>query len=124
MGAPSTFSPPASSTAPPFKVAYSYRRTPTDRSQYIHRSGTALVAVLDEDAGVEFVPNRIYLSHAQTPGGVTGTSGGGGQEEQVLQELQRVCSDRAGLEKLWQSFVPRVGEAKTCAPEEPEAGME
>jgi hypothetical protein len=58
LGADSTF--PSS-----LEIRYSYRRTPTPHSQFIHRSGSVLVSIFEDDkgAGLAYAPNRIFASH-------------------------------------------------------------
>lgn len=85
------------------EVRYSYRRS-SNHSQYIHRSGSVLVAILGGEAGFAFVPNRIYLSHS------TPTT----RPEDVLAQLISLCSDAERLTALWdeggKSFERGLGE--------------
>lgn len=91
LGADSTF--PSD-----IEVQYSYRRTPTLHSQYIHRSGTVLVSILPEeddpnDSGrLAFAcsPNRIWTSHHPELDG-----------EEPLRRLRQVCADEDELRKLY-----------------------
>lgn len=71
-------------------VQYSYRRTTTDHSQYIHRSGTLLVAILGGAEGFAFMPNRIFTSHSE---GLT--------PDDVIVKLVGLCRNTDALEKLW-----------------------
>lgn len=81
-------------------VQYSYRRTPTTHSQYIHRSGTLLVAILGGQDGFVFIPNRIFTSHTT----------GGTRPEEPMAELIGLCGDSTALGKLWVSLSPKKGE--------------
>ncbi|KAL8286984.1 hypothetical protein RQP46_003990 [Phenoliferia psychrophenolica] len=80
-------------------VQYSYRRNPAPRSQYIHRTGTLLVSILGGEQGFNYVPNRIFLSHA--PGPITA--------EDVVKSLVELCSDETRLEELWKKLTPAAG---------------
>ncbi|KAK4705317.1 hypothetical protein P7C70_g888, partial [Phenoliferia sp. Uapishka_3] len=83
-------------------VQYSYRRNATNRSQYIHRSGTLLVSILGGKEGFNYVPNRIFVSHS--PGKTT--------VEDVVAELESLCGDAERLEKLWKELAPAVKEER------------
>jgi hypothetical protein len=109
IGADSTF--PSSQ----LNVSYSYRRTNSVHSQYIHRSGTALVSILHEadpstviDVGsarrrtkFAYVPNRIYICHSTREKS---------RETEVGRALKRICEDRDELTRLWESFRPAIKE--------------
>jgi hypothetical protein len=71
-------------------VQYSYRRAPTAQSQFIHRSGTLLVAILGGSDRFAFIPNRIFTSHSQ-----------GATPDEARSELLRACRDEKRLEALW-----------------------
>ncbi|GAA6011342.1 hypothetical protein JCM10207_008307 [Rhodosporidiobolus poonsookiae] len=92
LGADSTF--PSS-----IDVQYSYRRTPTRNSQFIHRSGSLLVSIFEDDEGpgLAYAPNRIYTSHKPDadPG-------------KVVEQLERMCADADRLEAFWREVDERV----------------
>ncbi|SGY46236.1 BQ5605_C001g00401 [Microbotryum silenes-dioicae] len=71
-------------------VQYSYKRSPSPRSQYIHRSGTVLVAILGDRRGLAIVANRIYLSHRPQA-----------KDEDPTQELVELCGDLQKLRAMW-----------------------
>ncbi|KAG0667651.1 vacuolar membrane-associated protein iml1 [Rhodotorula mucilaginosa] len=79
-------------------VEYSYRRTPTVHSQYIHRSGTVLVSIFpDEDDPAEpgrlaiaCSPNRIWTSHHPEL-----------DSQEPLRRLREVCADANELQRLY-----------------------
>lgn len=79
-------------------MQYSYRRTAAPRSQYVHRTGTLLVSILGGADGFSVVPNRIFLSH----------SAGLAKAEDVQRDLERLCGDQKGLERLWGELRPVV----------------
>lgn len=89
----------ADSTFPPsIDVHYSYHRYPTTHSEYIHRSGTLLVAILDAGdddgdgvAGFAYMPNRIFTSHREEA-----------DPDVASGELVRLCRDKERLEALWE----------------------
>lgn len=87
-------------------VQYSYRRAPTSQSQFIHRSGTLLVAILGGEDGFAYMPNRIFTSHAQ-----------GLKPDEAMSELVRICSDEKRLEELWKQLQSEV-EVKVPTEEE------
>lgn len=76
-------------------VQYSYRRTPTLHSQYIHRNGTTLVSIFpdEDDAGrLAFAcsPNRIWTSHHPEL-----------DSETPMRQLRAVCADAEELRRLY-----------------------
>ncbi|GAA5948734.1 hypothetical protein JCM21900_005277 [Sporobolomyces salmonicolor] len=89
LGADSTF--PAD-----VDVQYSYRRTPTLHSQFIHRSGAVLVSILadddDDGPGFAYAPNRIFTSHHPEV-----------DEKEPVRRLVELCEDEGRLKEFWQS---------------------
>ncbi|GAA5913391.1 hypothetical protein JCM6882_004107 [Rhodosporidiobolus microsporus] len=85
LGADSTF--PST-----IDVQYSYRRTPTPHSQFIHRTGSVLVSIFEDDEGPGFAyaPNRIYTSHHPEVNPV-----------EVVRRLLEVCVDEEHLSSFW-----------------------
>ncbi|GAA5976045.1 hypothetical protein JCM10908_005367 [Rhodotorula pacifica] len=79
-------------------VQYSYRRTPTVHSQYIHRSGTVLVSIFPDEGDpaapgrLAFAcsPNRIWTSHHPEL-----------DSQGPLRQLREVCADAAELQRLY-----------------------
>lgn len=89
-------------------MQYSYRRSSTTHSQYIHRSGTLLVAILGGEEGFAFMPNRIFTSHTE---GVT--------PDDVIVKLVGLCHNKDALEKLWARVQSELEEERRGdAPEE------
>lgn len=78
--------------SPEIDPQYSYRRSSTTYSQYIHRSGTLLVSIIGGSDGFACVPNRIFNSHSDQAVG---------SEMAVMDSLKRLCEDEAALRKLW-----------------------
>ncbi|GAA5884837.1 hypothetical protein JCM16303_007295 [Sporobolomyces ruberrimus] len=84
------------STFPPHLVAqYSYRRSLVHNSQFIHRTGAALVSILSEEDGPGFayVPNRIFTSHHPAI-----------DENEPARKLIDLCRDEKRLGRLWDSY--------------------
>lgn len=48
---------------PNIEAEYSYRKTPFEFTQFIHRSGTCFVQCLGGEEGFLFLKNRLFLSH-------------------------------------------------------------
>ncbi|KAJ3194580.1 vacuolar membrane-associated protein iml1, partial [Irineochytrium annulatum] len=64
---------------PPSSTTSSFRRAPYIRTQYVHRSGTAFVQILEAGKGFFWVNNRLHLTASSgLRGGVAGAGGGGG----------------------------------------------
>jgi hypothetical protein len=83
----------ADSTFPPsIDVQYSYRRTATLHSQYIHRSGTILVSIMEDEEGPLFAyaPNRIFTTHNPTL-----------DRDEPVKRLKEVCADAELLRRLY-----------------------
>ncbi|GAA5914304.1 GTPase-activating protein IML1 [Sporobolomyces salmoneus] len=82
---------------------YSYRRAPVLHSQYIHRSGSAIVSILaareQEDGdgdgiiGFAYVPNRIFTSHHPAI-----------DEDEPKRMLESLCRDEERLKEIWEEF--------------------
>lgn len=97
----------ADSTFPPdIDVRYSYRRQPTLRSQFIHRSGTMLLSVLEPGdvdgaaSGFAFVANQNYILHKGELGP---------RYEALVEELRSVCADGERLERFWAEARAQAG---------------
>ncbi|GAA6059725.1 hypothetical protein JCM10212_000253 [Sporobolomyces blumeae] len=75
-------------------VVYSYRRTATRQSQFIHRSGAGIASILAQEDGIGFayVPNRIFTSHHPSI-----------DEDAPLRRLRDLCADADRLAELWSS---------------------
>ncbi|GAA5869052.1 hypothetical protein JCM3774_002461 [Rhodotorula dairenensis] len=79
-------------------VEYSYRRTPTFHSQYIHRTGTVLVSIFPDESDpaepgrLAFAcsPNRIWTSHHPEL-----------DSQEPLRRLREVCADADELQRLY-----------------------
>ncbi|KAK4331647.1 Vacuolar membrane-associated protein IML1 [Rhodotorula toruloides] len=83
----------ADSTFPPsIEVQYSYRRTATLHSQYIHRSGTILVSIMEDEEGPLFAyaPNRIFTTHNPIL-----------DRDEPVKRLKEVCADAELLRRLY-----------------------
>ncbi|KAM0788563.1 hypothetical protein ACM66B_001688 [Microbotryomycetes sp. NB124-2] len=72
-------------------VRYSYRREPTLHSEYIHRSGSVLVAIVGGRQGFAYMPNRIYTSHHPD----------GARPEDAIAQLVGLCQNRLALSRFW-----------------------
>ncbi|KAK4050900.1 vacuolar membrane-associated protein iml1 [Microbotryomycetes sp. JL221] len=82
----------ADSTFPPdVDVRYSYRREPTLHSEYIHRSGSVLVAIVGGRSGFAYMPNRIYTSHHPD----------GARPEDAIAQLVGLCQNPSALSRFW-----------------------
>lgn len=96
VGADSTFS-------NDIDVQYSYHRSPTVHSEYIHRSGALLVAVLGGQEGFAYMPNRIYTSHLSNANTATASAV---RPEEPMAALIGLCSNAQALDKLWSQVAP------------------
>jgi DEP domain-containing protein 5 len=80
-------------------VYYSYRRSPFQYSQFVHRSGIAFVQVIGGSDGYRFLTNRL---HRQCHGNVLSA-------RQLREQLQDFCSDEAALTSFYKSTLQEVG---------------
>lgn len=82
---------------------YSYRRTPVVQSQYIHRSGAAIVSILsgpdDLGPGFAYVPNRIFTSHHPAV-----------DEDEPRRRLEALCRDGKRLRQIWDEVDQHEGD--------------
>ncbi|KAH8924894.1 hypothetical protein BT69DRAFT_1260891 [Atractiella rhizophila] len=81
--------------SPTIDVKYTYRRDPCHHAQFLHRSGCASVAVLNDGEGFLFLKNRLFISrsrarHASIP-----------DVDEICRELETVCKDETKLQKAW-----------------------
>ncbi|KAM0748165.1 hypothetical protein T439DRAFT_349523 [Meredithblackwellia eburnea MCA 4105] len=79
-------------------VQYSYRRSSSRRSQYIHRSGTLLASINGGAEGFTYAPNRIFISHSQLSNLVS--------PDKIVHDLVELCQDAGRLTKLWEELKP------------------
>jgi hypothetical protein len=83
---------------PSLQAQYSYRRSSSSHSQYIHQNGTLLVSILGGEEGFAWVPNRIFISHSST------------RPDEVVRALQEFCGDQERLKVLWEEIEARSNE--------------
>lgn len=74
-------------------VKYSYRTRTSKYSQYVHRSGSGLVAIVGSE--LAFAPNRIYLSHDNFSSRL--------DPQELLVELITLCDDGERLRELYET---------------------
>lgn len=74
-------------------VKYSYRTRTSKYSQYVHRSGSGLVAIVGQQ--LAFAPNRIYLSHDNFNSRL--------DPQELLVELITLCDDGERLRRLYEN---------------------
>lgn len=77
------------------RLIYTYRQRDVTRTEWVHESGVANVAILDNGEGLLFQPNRLLLSkpgirHAEIP-----------PVEQIHQELSSFCANKDTLGSFW-----------------------
>lgn len=95
-------------------VLYSYRRSPFNYSQFIHRTGVAFVQVLGKSQGFLFLTNRLMAP------GRMGTlkskeQGPAVAAEELRVKLHAFCQDRQQLNKFYDEELAQLTEV----PEEP-----
>ncbi|KAF7298947.1 DEP domain-containing protein [Mycena indigotica] len=100
---------------PQVDVVYSYRRSPFDYSQFVHRSGVAFVQVLGGERGFLFLTNRLMA-----PGRMGTTSKSKEHQpaaaaDNIRVALQNFCSDEQGLRAFYEEEMALLGPI----PEEP-----
>ena len=74
------------------EVKYSYRTRTSTYSQYVHRSGSAIVAIVGNTFA--FAPNRIYLSHEHSNSRLQ-------NPQELLETLITLCDDEERLGQLY-----------------------
>ncbi|WWD05741.1 hypothetical protein V865_003824 [Kwoniella europaea PYCC6329] len=114
-------------------VEYSYRKSRFDYSQFVHKSGLALIQCLSDSKGFLWSDNRLILSsnsfsvfgdrlstvnsrrknsilHTNTS--TNHTTGGGGsdgrmeQVKQLRKELEDFCNDKELLQRFYEEMIP------------------
>ncbi|KZT69866.1 hypothetical protein DAEQUDRAFT_709659 [Daedalea quercina L-15889] len=96
----------ASSYPESVDVVYSYRRSPFNHSQWVHRSGVAFVQVLGDREGFLFLTNRLMA-----PGRI-GTALNyqrpAAAAEHIRIKLQTFCSDREALSRFYEEELAQL----------------
>jgi hypothetical protein len=88
----------ASRYPPEVDVYYSYRRSPFEYSQYVHRSGVAFVQVVGGTEGYRFLTNRLHeQGHRE-----------GISARQLKAQLLEFCSDAAALTSFYEEMLQEL----------------
>ncbi|KAJ7069707.1 hypothetical protein C8F01DRAFT_1245893 [Mycena amicta] len=101
---------------PQVDVVYSYRRSPFDYSQFVHRSGVAFVQVLGGEKGFLFLTNRLM---AQGRLGTTLKNKDyrpAAEADKVRVELQKFCSNEKTLRAFYEEEIALLGPAPDDPP--------
>jgi hypothetical protein len=91
-------------------VEYSYRKAVFDHSQFVHKSGLALVQCLGGTDGFLWSHNRLFFS-AQTRSSTANSSNDSylaahDRAERMCYELEDFCRDRKALAEFYESIIP------------------
>jgi hypothetical protein len=83
----------------PEATVFSYSRTPFPNTQYVHRTGAAIVQILPQTKGFLWVNNRLHLTslHPAALGRATASTLAG----TLRQEFLEFCSDKEKLQAFW-----------------------
>jgi hypothetical protein len=100
-------------------VVYSYRRSPYEYSQFVHRSGVAFIQVLGGSQGFSFLVNRLM-----GPGRMGSTLKSKGSQrtttaDDIRLEMTRYCSDKERLQKFYDKLLAELPPAPFVAEEPP-----
>jgi hypothetical protein len=93
-------------------VVYSYRRSPVQYSQFVHRTGVAFVQVLDAAQGFLFLTNRLM---AAGRGMSAKKENRPAAAEDVRVKLSQFCADGRALMGFYEGELAALGHV----PEEP-----
>jgi DEP domain-containing protein 5 len=86
---------------------YSYQRKPWPNTQFIHRSGTAFVEILQENQGFLWVKNRLLLANQSAVKYSTSNSTSVSPDK-LFERLQTFCSNESELRHFWDECTKEV----------------
>lgn len=86
---------------PHIDVYYSYRRSPFQYSQYVHRSGVAFVQVIGGSEGFRFLTNRLLQKSQRETASAS----------QLRRDMQKFCSDTNALAAFYETITLELGPA-------------
>ena len=103
-------------------VVYSYRRSPYEYSQFVHRSGVAFIQVLGGSRGFLFLVNRLMgpgkmgsniKSKSFRPATTATTA------EDIRLQMVKFCSDKDKLQQFYDKLLVELPPASFVAEEPP-----
>jgi len=80
-------------------VYYSYRRTPFQYSQYVHKSGVAFVQLIGGSEGFRFLTNRLYAQSRRDAISA----------KQLREQMQEFCCDVDALKTFYDITMRDIG---------------
>lgn len=90
-------------------IVYSYRKPRYERTQYLHRSGVAIIQIQEAEKGLLWVHNRLYTSHI---------SSAERQNQKQMAAIPNVtqlryefidfCADKEKLQAFWDEQVEKL----------------
>jgi len=97
-------------------VVYSYRRSPYEYSQFVHRSGVAFIQVLGGCQGFLFLTNRLMGSGRMLKGkGYRPATAA----DDIRVEMAKFCLDKEKLQRFYDEQVAELSPAPLIAEEPP-----
>jgi hypothetical protein len=100
-------------------VVYSYRRSPYNYSQFVHRTGVAFIQVLGGDNGFLFLTNRLMA-----PGKMGSTMKAKEHlptvtADNIRQHMSEFCLDKENLQKFYDEQIASLPPASAAVEEPP-----
>ena len=100
-------------------VVYSYRRSPYNYSQFVHRTGVAFIQVLGEHKGFLFLTNRLMA-----PGKMGSTMKAKEHlpavaADKIRHDISVFCSDKENLQKFYGEQIASIPPASATVEEPP-----
>ncbi|ORX94228.1 hypothetical protein K493DRAFT_337883 [Basidiobolus meristosporus CBS 931.73] len=89
------------------EITHSYYKTPVRYSQYIHRSGVALIQICEPGEGFLWVNNRLFTSHNNSGNQNKNYSNQLPNPDILRIEFQKFCHDPKRLSDFWEDTVTK-----------------
>ncbi|KAK9722915.1 vacuolar membrane-associated protein iml1 [Basidiobolus ranarum] len=89
------------------ETTYSYYKTPVRYSQYIHRSGVAVIQICDPGEGFLWVNNRLFTSHSNSGSQNKNISNQLPNPDMLRLQFQKFCQDTKQLSEFWDETIEK-----------------
>ncbi|ORY00219.1 hypothetical protein K493DRAFT_392196 [Basidiobolus meristosporus CBS 931.73] len=89
------------------ETTHSYYKTPVRYSQYIHRSGVAIIQICDPGEGFLWVNNRLFTSHSNSGSQNKNMSNQLPNPDMLRLQFQRFCQDETQLDAFWKETIEK-----------------
>ena len=85
-------------------VTFSYSRSEFKHTQFVHRSGVAIIQIKPKGQGFLWTNNRLHLTSINT----SAPRSSGVNADAIRQDLYDFCQDRARLGAFWEEVAHQI----------------